>query len=414
MPMPRQVRDAALETRTARSRLKVAHRPYYRLIAPGLHLGYRKLASGPGTWVARRYIGTGAYSTENLRTSGNLIIVADDYDDADGEAVLSFAQAQDRARVAARRGADEGNRLVTVGEAVEHYRANLKLRGGDPANASRVMLHLPEVLAAKSVASLAARDFRGWRDGLVKQKLSPATINRIDSALKAALNLAAAEDERITGRAWERALANIPGAARARNVILPEADVRKIIAAAYEVGDDFGLFIELSAVTGARASQLRRLEVGDLQDDRADPRLLMPASKKGRGTKKITHRPVPIPADLAFRLRRAAGDRRADAPLLLKANGSTWKDFDHTPLFARAAELAGLPGTTLYALRHSNIVRHLLAGVPIRLTAVLHDTSVAMIEKNYSAYIADHADAISRRALLDIATPAAANVVKLR
>ena len=122
----------------------------------------------------------------------------------------------------ARRGADEGGKLITVGEAVERYHANLKLRGGDPANAARVRLHLPENLAGKSVASLAARDFRGWRDGLVKQKLSAATINRIDTALKAALNLAAVEDERITGRAWRLALPNIPGAARARNVILPE------------------------------------------------------------------------------------------------------------------------------------------------------------------------------------------------
>ena len=66
--MPRKVRDATLETRTARSRLKVAHKPYFRLIEPGLHLGYRKLASGPGTWVARRYIGDGTYAVENLRT----------------------------------------------------------------------------------------------------------------------------------------------------------------------------------------------------------------------------------------------------------------------------------------------------------------------------------------------------------
>lgn len=243
LPMPRQVRDAALETRTARSRLKVAHKPYYRLIAPGLHLGYRKLASGPGTWIARRYIGAGAYATENLRTPGNLIIVADDFDDADGSAVLSFAQAQDRVRAAVRRGADEGDKLVTVGEAVDRYRRNLKLRGGDPANATRVRLHLPEVLAAKSVASLAARDFRAWRDGLIKKKLSPATINRINSALKAALNLAAAEDERITGRAWKLALPSIPGATRARNAILPEDDVRNIIEQAYVGNAAFGLFV---------------------------------------------------------------------------------------------------------------------------------------------------------------------------
>ena len=45
--MPRKVRDANLETRTARSRLKTRHKPYFRLIEPGVHLGYRKLPSGP-------------------------------------------------------------------------------------------------------------------------------------------------------------------------------------------------------------------------------------------------------------------------------------------------------------------------------------------------------------------------------
>lgn len=140
----------------------------------------------------------------------------------------------------------------------------------------------------------------------------------------------------------------------------------------------------------------------------------MPASKKGRGAKKISHRPVPIPPDLAFRLRRAAGDRRADGPLLVKATGQPWSRLAHALPFVRAAARAGLPGITLYALRHSNIARHLLSGVPIRLVAVNHDTSVLMIEKTYSAYIADHADAISRRALLNTAAPAAANVVKLR
>ena len=60
--MPRKVRDSNLETRSARSRLRVAHKPYFRLIEPGLHLGFRKLASGPGTWVVRRYSGDGKYS----------------------------------------------------------------------------------------------------------------------------------------------------------------------------------------------------------------------------------------------------------------------------------------------------------------------------------------------------------------
>lgn len=58
-----------------------------------------------------------------------------------------------------------------------------------------------------------------------------------------------------------------------------------------------------------------------------------------------------------------------------------------------------LKDITLYALRHSSIVRQILRGVPLRVVAALHDTSVTMIERNYSRYIAGQADAIARAAL---------------
>jgi hypothetical protein len=68
---------------------------------------------------------------------------------------------------------------------------------------------------------------------------------------------------------------------------------------------------------------------------------------------------------------------------------------------------------TIYALRHSSIVRQLLAGVPVRVVAVNHDTSVAMIERTYSRYIGDHADALARKALLDLAAAPNGNVVSI-
>jgi hypothetical protein len=68
---------------------------------------------------------------------------------------------------------------------------------------------------------------------------------------------------------------------------------------------------------------------------------------------------------------------------------------------------------TIYALRHSSITRQLLAGVPTRLVAALHDTSIKMIEHTYNRHIADHSDTIARRALLDLSAPAGANVVPL-
>jgi len=95
--------------------------------------------------------------------------------------------------------------------------------------------------------------------------------------------------------------------------------------------------------------------------------------------------------------------------------GEPWKRSDHGPLVARAVRAAGLDPheVTIYALRHSSIVRQLLAGVPVRVVAVNHDTSVVMIERTYSRYIGDHADALARKALLDLGAPTSGNVVPL-
>ena len=42
-----------------------------------------------------------------------------------------------------------------------------------------------------------------------------------------------------------------------------------------------------------------------------------------------------------------------------------------------------------------------------------HDTSIPMIERNYSKYIADHADVLSRRAMLDPDAVAGHDVISL-
>jgi hypothetical protein len=117
--------------------------------------------------------------------------------------------------------------------------------------------------------------------------------------------------------------------------------------------------------------QLARLEVADLQAKGAEPKLLMPSSRKGR-KRQITRRPVPISRDLAACLKQAAGRRRPDEPLLLRADGKRWdspgkRRFVQEP-FAAVAERVGI-SETLYCLRHSAIVRALLAGVPAQLVA---------------------------------------------
>ena len=48
-------------------------------------------------------------------------------------------------------------------------------------------------------------------DGLAAKGLAPASVNRIIKILRAALNLAADQDERLNSRAWERGLVALPG-----------------------------------------------------------------------------------------------------------------------------------------------------------------------------------------------------------
>jgi hypothetical protein len=94
-----------------------------------------------------------------------------------------------------------------------------------------------------------------------------------------------------------------------------------------------------------------------------------------------------------------------------------WGKSEHNRPFARITSRAGLDPkeVTIYALRHSSIVRQLLDNVPLRIVAANHDTSVAMIERTYSAFISDHSDAVVRRTLLDTSTPApGAEIIRLR
>ena len=410
--MARHTRASNLESRSARLKLPVAKKPVFTKIGDGVGLGYRRNRTA-GTWIVRAANGKGANWTKAFAT-------ADDFQEADGGTLMNFWQAQDRARVLASGGKNHGtddSKLVNIKQALDRYDVDLKARAGDTANVARVRLHLPERLINKTVALLTSSDLRQWRDALFEKGLAPASINRSSTAFKAALNLAATLDERIVNhRAWQKGLATIPDAAEARNVIVADGDILKIIDGAYQVGAEFGLLVELGAVTGARPSQLGRVEVQDVQDNRTDPRIMMPSSRKGRGNKKILRQPVPIPASLAKRLQQLADDLPLNAPLLRKPSGGPWKRADHTRLFARAVRNAGLDSVeiTIYALRHSNIVRQLLSRVPTRVVAVNHDTSVAMIEKNYSRYISDHSDAITRAVLLDIAArPSATNVVPL-
>jgi hypothetical protein len=84
-------RIADITSPTARSRLR-PHRRHWRSIEPGsLCLGYYR-GLFCGRWLLRSYLGRGTqqYTVKTFAT-------ADDSEPADGEEIMSFAQAQQRA-----------------------------------------------------------------------------------------------------------------------------------------------------------------------------------------------------------------------------------------------------------------------------------------------------------------------------
>jgi hypothetical protein len=211
MPKPRSPK---LESPTSRRKLPIRKKPYQIRLAPGIALAYRRNA-GPGTWSVRVSDGFGS---EWLKKIG----LADDLEPAAPPHVLSYWQAQEVARKLARRQPGEvvdESRPLTVSEALDAYEKDLKTRGASKYNAGRVRRHLTSVLISKPVALLSATELKKWRDGLNGNGLAPASINRTIKALRAALELAADHDPRITNqRAWKVGLAILPGAAVARNV----------------------------------------------------------------------------------------------------------------------------------------------------------------------------------------------------
>ena len=106
--MARRPRSSKLEDRTNRLKLPVQKRPHsFTTIAPGIALAYRR-CKGAGRWIVRVADGKGSSWQKGFA-------IADDFEDANGESVLTFWQAQTRAKELAR-GTVETGRPITVTE----------------------------------------------------------------------------------------------------------------------------------------------------------------------------------------------------------------------------------------------------------------------------------------------------------
>jgi integrase len=382
--------------------LAVRKKPYFMQITPGVSLGYRR-NQGPGAWLVRVADGHAGNWTKGFAA-------ADDAEKANDETVMDYAQALNRARVLA--GADRtvsSDRPITVEEAVNGYKTDLEARGANPYNATSILSHLEDypALKAKPVSLLTKKDFRDWRNG-IKKGMKADSANRVARVFKTALSLAASNDARIINTsAWtgvEALPSNVTSAAR--DLLLSDDETGAIVNAAHAEELKLGIWFQTLAETGVRESQVLRLEVYDLQDDRAAPRLMMPSSRKGRN-REIERKPVPISLELAQHLKRASLGKRPSEPLFTKVRKIAER-------FSGIAKSVGIERYVVpYSFRHSSIVRMLLRNVPVNVVASHHDTSAEIIQKHYAHFISNVSDHLTRDTLPDFTSPTT-KVVHLR
>jgi len=413
------VKHAKIENPTSRARLRPGRGPHWRTIIPGrAHLGYqRRPGDKEGRWILRRYLGTGKYRIAPLGT-------ADDVREADGERVLSFDQAH--ANAVAQLNAPKGKvSHLTVRQAMELYVEFKRSQGQSVADVmSRGTAHILPTLGDLVVSELTAEELRRWlaamassraqvrpKRGEVQYRPEPegdeairkrrATANRVLTMLKAMLNHAFDEGRANNRDAWGRKLKPFRNVEVARIRYLSIAEAKRLLNGC---DVEFRPLVRAALVTGARYSELARLEVVDFNPDSGT--ITVRKSKTGKARHIVLtdegvaffkeHCAGRAGSELMFshhiEPRALTVGQKKEAKKLIK---SPWKVAEQSRPMSEANKRARLkPTISFHGLRHTYASHCVMNSVPLIVVAKnLGHADTRMVEKHYGhlapSFVAD-------------------------
>lgn len=408
--MARTVRNAKLDSRSARSKLEARREPYWTVISTGCAIGYRRGTNG-GTWIARFRDRAGKQHYEALGA-------ADDARDTDGLTVLSYPQAQERARnVFARKAREaageplENNGPYTVAGAMSDYFAAQARKGAKGAAKDQKVSDariLPE-LGALELGRLTPQKLRQWHQELATRpklvrtgknaterrlkvvdandanaaRSRRATANRVLTILKAALNLAFHDGRVARDEAWRKVK---PFKAVDAPVIrYLSADECKRLVDACE--PDFRDLVRAALFTGCRYGELCRLKVADVN---LHTGMLVVREAKGG---KARH--VVLTSEGKGFFEDVVVGRAMNEFAFRKADGTTWRaSHQLRPIKEASARAQLVPPATFHILRHTHGSMLAMQGVPMRVIAdQLGHADTRITERHYAhlspSYVAD-------------------------
>jgi integrase len=395
--MARTVKDAKLDTRSARLRLAARREPWWRSLSDGLAVGYRKGAKG-GTWIARHY-------TPEAGRRFNALGTADDVADADGVHVLTFGQAQEAARAwFAALARQERNETFTgpytVNQALDDYVADYKRRGGKATGRleAQIRAHLRGQLGEVPLRDLTRQRVEKWHAHLAetpprlrtapgkRQQYAPlatcpdavrrrrSTANRVLTILKAALNLARHNRRIDTDDAW--AMAKPFREVDAPKIrYLSDDETRRLVNAC---PPHFRALVTAALLTGARYSELSAMTAGDYSRDGGTIHI-------GR-TKGGKARYIYLSAEGVTFFEQATAGKSAGDLLFPRADGLPWQQTHQFRPMRAACEAAKItPAIGFHILRHTHASRLAVKGVASAVIAAqLGHSDTRMTERHYA------------------------------
>lgn len=423
--MPRISRDARLETRDARRKLKARHSPYWRTVHPGLAIGYRRSAKG-GTWKVR-YLDGESYRFGSLGT-------ADDHADADGISVLSYKDAHKLALEFAERCENHDDAQeekpaaghYTVGQAMQDYLSHHKAHGKSADRTDHtIKAHILPTFENRPVAALTAREIQRWQNKLITapirqrgkkavRKVDPdnpdairkrkATANRVLTVLKAGLNHAYHNGVVKSADAWRR-VKPFRGVDVPKVRYLSEDECRRLLNAC---DADLRALVRGALQTGCRFGELARMRANDFNPDGGT--VTVREAKGG----KARHVPLTEAGIQAFELLTA--DLKGDDLIFTRSDGEPWgKDYYQRPLREACGRASIDPPASFHVLRHTYGSALALRGVPLQVIAyALGHSDTRMTERHYAHLQPSYAAETIRAHLPSYGDDKPAKVRKLR
>lgn len=403
--MARKVRDDKLAARSVRMGLRQRREPYWKQMALGAHLGYRRLTTG-GTWIARWR------DPEAGQRRYEAIGPADDHVDADGRRVLSFDQAQAKAReffskmarqVAGDFQPTDGPYTVEMALA-DYFKAREQRRRQVSCNRSAQGGRIKysdsrcnpcreaDQNQNRQVVGRTCRDAGTGADrkGEGAKKFKPvndprarrATANRTLALLKAALNEAHKDGRVPHDDAW-RKVRPFKAASAARVRILTDDEVVRFLNAC---APDFRKLATAAFFTGARYSELARVVAKDCNADAET--LHIRFSEGGR------ERHVILTGEAQAYFAKLLLGCPVAALVFTHDDGTPWKRSNQQGPMREACKAARIEALGFHQLRHTHASRSVMRRAPLAVVAAqLGHVSTAMVEKHYGHlqpnYVAD-------------------------